>query len=63
MELQGLWIGLTVSLVYCAFFGVWLCLATDWEREVQKVMDRLAKDKHPGPEDAERSGGVVPLAH
>lgn len=63
MELQGLWIGLTVSLVYCAFFGVWLCLVTDWEREVQKVMDRLAKDKHRGPEDAERNPTIVALAH
>lgn len=56
MELQGLWIGLTVSLVYCAVVGVWLCLVTDWDREVQKVMDRLARDKHHAPDDAERNG-------
>ncbi|KAF5380192.1 hypothetical protein D9615_006162 [Tricholomella constricta] len=41
MKLHGLWIGLTVSLVYCSFFGTLLCLRTDWNREVWKVMQRL----------------------
>lgn len=54
MELQGLWIGLTVSLVYCAVVGVHLCLATDWDVEVRKVMDRLAIDKQ-GHHDIEQS--------
>ncbi|KAI1798396.1 MATE efflux family protein [Ganoderma leucocontextum] len=45
MELDGLWIGLTVSLVYCAAVGVWLCLNTDWEREVEKVRIRLEADR------------------
>ncbi|KDQ60317.1 hypothetical protein JAAARDRAFT_56234 [Jaapia argillacea MUCL 33604] len=44
MALHGLWIGLTVSLVYCAAFGVYLSLRTDWNREVTKVMDRLAAE-------------------
>ncbi|KAL7284329.1 hypothetical protein ACG7TL_001615 [Trametes sanguinea] len=46
MQLHGLWIGLTVSLVYCAAAGVWLCLRTDWNREVEKVRVRLEADKH-----------------
>ncbi|ETW75964.1 multidrug flippase [Heterobasidion irregulare TC 32-1] len=54
MKLQGLWIGLTVSLVYCAVVGVHLCLATDWDVEVRKVMDRLAMDKQ-GHQDIEQS--------
>ncbi|KAH9896671.1 MATE efflux family protein [Cubamyces lactineus] len=49
MQLHGLWVGLTVSLVYCAAVGVWLCLRTDWEREVEKVRVRLEADrKHMG---------------
>ncbi|CAL1709268.1 unnamed protein product [Somion occarium] len=46
MSLHGLWIGLTVSLVYAATVGVWICLSTDWDREVQKVRERLESDKH-----------------
>ena len=41
MRLSGLWIGLTVSLIYCALVGTWLCLRTDWDHEVWKVMRRL----------------------
>ncbi|RDB18717.1 hypothetical protein Hypma_014757 [Hypsizygus marmoreus] len=41
MKLHGLWIGLTVSLVYCAVFGTLLCVRTDWDREVWKVAQRL----------------------
>ncbi|KAJ7885100.1 MATE efflux family protein [Mycena olivaceomarginata] len=40
MGLHGLWIGLTVSLVYCAVFGSLLCVRTDWDREVRKVVAR-----------------------
>ncbi|KAJ3770568.1 multidrug Oligosaccharidyl-lipid polysaccharide flippase [Lentinula raphanica] len=39
--LRGLWIGLTVSLVYCAVIGTALCLATDWKHEVDKVQARV----------------------
>lgn len=45
MALHGLWVGLTVSLVYCAAVGLWLCLSADWEREVSKVRARLAADQ------------------
>ncbi|KAF5349339.1 hypothetical protein D9758_011758 [Tetrapyrgos nigripes] len=44
LGLAGLWIGLTVSLIYCSFFGTILCWRTDWEREVEKVKERLRGD-------------------
>jgi multidrug resistance protein, MATE family len=56
MRLDGLWIGLTVSLIYCALIGTWLCLRTDWNREVWKVMKRLQEqDKARGAETDEES--------
>ena len=45
MGLQGLWLGLTLSLVYCAVVGTMLCLNADWDREVRKVLERLEVDK------------------
>ncbi|KAG5634975.1 hypothetical protein H0H81_000164 [Sphagnurus paluster] len=55
MQLHGLWIGLTVSLVYCSFFGTFLCLRTDWDREVCKVAQRIEEqDKAHLREDEER---------
>jgi len=53
MQLHGLWIGLTVSLVYCATIGVWICVRTDWEREVEKVRKRVAADQKAGSDDVE----------
>ncbi|CCL99774.1 uncharacterized protein FIBRA_01796 [Fibroporia radiculosa] len=53
MQLHGLWIGLTVSLVYCATIGVWICVRTDWNREVEKVKMRLAADQKTGRQDPE----------
>ncbi|KAI0070551.1 MATE efflux family protein [Panus rudis PR-1116 ss-1] len=56
MELHGLWIGLTISLIYGSSIGVWICLRTNWGREVQKVRDRLEADKQrAGREDVEAS--------
>ncbi|KAG6831475.1 hypothetical protein H0H92_010384 [Tricholoma furcatifolium] len=48
MEIYGLWVGLTVSLVYCSFFGTLLCVRTDWDREVWKVMQRLKDQQDKG---------------
>jgi len=45
MGLHGLWLGLTVALVYGSSVGVWMGLKTDWDREVQKVQKRLEADK------------------
>jgi multidrug resistance protein, MATE family len=58
MQLHGLWIGLTVSLVYCATGGVWLCLRTDWKKEVRKVMARIEAENKPGREDVERAADM-----
>jgi multidrug resistance protein, MATE family len=56
LGLHGLWIGLSFSLIYCATWGVYLCFQTDWQREVLKVMDRLAEDQKRGNHEIERQG-------
>ncbi|PPR06453.1 hypothetical protein CVT24_002614 [Panaeolus cyanescens] len=43
--LHGLWIGLTASLVYAAVGGTWVCLRADWNEEVDKVLERLRKER------------------
>jgi len=43
--LHGLWIGVTVSLAYCAAIGTFLCLRTDWDQEVVKVKERIAEEE------------------
>ena len=53
MQLHGLWVGLTVSLIYAAAIGVWICLRTDWDREVQKVRIRLEADRKHMQNDVE----------
>ncbi|KXN88103.1 hypothetical protein AN958_07562 [Leucoagaricus sp. SymC.cos] len=45
MGLHGLWMGLTISLVYCAVLGTWLALKTDWQHQVDKVEKRLAEER------------------
>ena len=45
LGLLGLWLGLTVSLIYCAVLGAWICLRTDWIKEVVKVKERLDREK------------------
>ncbi|KAG1744263.1 MATE efflux family protein [Suillus lakei] len=42
MGLTGLWVGITVSLIYCSVWGIYLCITADWQKEVKKVLDRLA---------------------
>lgn len=52
--IYGLWIGLTMSLVYASIAGSWVSLSTDWEREVIKTHARLAE------EDKNRQEAIVP---
>jgi len=60
MGISGLWIGLTVSLVYCAFFGTLLCVRADWDWEVWKVMQRLEeRDKGHGQTNGDHGDGRV----
>lgn len=44
MKLPGLWCGLTAALLYTSTLSIWICLRTDWKREVEKVAERLAVD-------------------
>ncbi|KAJ7587005.1 mate-domain-containing protein [Mycena floridula] len=41
LGLVGVWLGLTVSLIYCACFGTWICVRTDWDKEVCTVQERF----------------------
>ena len=45
MKLMGLWIGLTIALVYSTVMGIWICMRTDWDREVRKVKARMEKER------------------
>ena len=49
-DLMGLWVGLTVALVYESVASSWICLRTDWAYEVEKVRRRL---------EAEHKAGVL----
>ncbi|KAG1773613.1 MATE efflux family protein [Suillus placidus] len=44
MQLVGLWCGLTAALLYTSILSIWICLRTNWKREVEKVAERLAVD-------------------
>ncbi|KAF9064598.1 mate-domain-containing protein [Rhodocollybia butyracea] len=55
MGLEGLWVGLTVALVYCAGFGVVMSVWTpDWEEEVRKVATRIEDEGEREREREER---------
>jgi MATE family multidrug resistance protein len=43
--LAGVWIGLSTAILYAAAIGFYLCIKTDWEWEVQKVMKRLEDEE------------------
>ena len=51
MKLWGLWIGLTVALVCTSTVGGLIVLWADWDREVEKVMERLEGDRNLGDDD------------
>jgi MATE family multidrug resistance protein len=49
---MGLWMGITVALVYCSAWGTYLCISADWQKEVRKALGRLAFDsKNQAEED------------
>jgi len=43
--LFGLWWGLTVGMTSAVIAGGYVCLTTNWQQEVERVMTRLAVDK------------------
>ncbi|KAF9224731.1 MATE efflux family protein [Gyrodon lividus] len=45
LRLFGLWWGLNIAILWQSSIGSYLCVTTDWQREVDKVMARLAVDK------------------
>jgi hypothetical protein len=57
MGLHGLWIGLTISLVYCSLIGTYLCLKTDWDHEAEKVRLRLESEDRLRKAEMNKDGG------
>ncbi|KAI5994534.1 MATE efflux family protein [Pisolithus marmoratus] len=53
--LFGLWWGLNLAMIFATSIGLYLCLTTDWDKEVEKVVARLAVDKGYRPVDEERA--------
>ena len=51
MGLLGLWIGLTLALVCTSTVGGLIILRSDWDREVEKVIERLEGDRNLGNDD------------
>jgi len=51
MKLWGLWIGLTIALVCTSITGGLIVLRADWDREVEKVKERLEGERSPGNDD------------
>ena len=45
LDSHGLWIGLTCSLIYCSTHSSWICIRTDWNKEVIKVIERLKNEE------------------
>jgi len=46
MKLQGLWIGVTCSLIYTGVIGCWISSRIDWNIEVQRAAERLKEEDH-----------------
>lgn len=62
-NLLGLWIGLTIALIYESLISSWICLTTDWDRQVEKVQLRLAAEHKAGlKQDAEAAAALVAAA-
>jgi multidrug resistance protein, MATE family len=61
MQLMGLWIGLTVALVYSTVVGLWLCLKTDWDKEVRKVVERMEKERLVDERYRDHANGDAPI--
>ena len=51
MNLSGLWVGLTIALVFTSGLGGPLALWVDWDHEVKKVMDRMESEGGAGEYD------------
>jgi len=45
LRLFGLWWGLNIAILWQASISSYLCITTDWQKEVDKVIARLAVDK------------------
>jgi len=45
MKLWGLWIGLTFAMLCTSAIGGLIVLWADWDREVEKVAERLEGDR------------------
>lgn len=57
LGLFGLWWGLVAALIWVVILGTYLCRSTDWQKEVERAMARLAVDKvhQPAQRDEERA--------
>ncbi|KIO11262.1 hypothetical protein M404DRAFT_127956 [Pisolithus tinctorius Marx 270] len=55
LGLFGLWWGLNLAMAYATSIGLYLCFTTDWDKEVERVVARLAVDKGYSPMDEERA--------
>lgn len=45
LGLFGLWWGLAIGMAWTVVLGAYFCLTTNWQREVERAMARLAVDK------------------
>ncbi|KAG6333588.1 hypothetical protein ID866_5504 [Astraeus odoratus] len=52
-QLFGLWCGLNLAMAWASSVGFYVCVTTDWNKEVENVMARLAVDKGYKPVDEE----------
>jgi len=55
MNLWGLWIGLTIALVFTSGVGGLIVSWTDWDHEVKKVMERLESERDLGDDESAES--------